>query len=139
MVPGLLGKFEVTEVGNEYLVKYNNQIFGGIFNSKYTAFGSVMGTYLQRGGTASSDAIEEDLKLWSPYNMLNNVAGWWNTQNQTVESNNDISSMTDLSGNGNDLGAMPTTSYPSTNNANSLNGYTGARFTNGRALKFLVQ
>jgi hypothetical protein len=138
MVPGLLGKFEVTEVGNEYLVKYNNQIFGGIFNSKYTAFGSVMGTYLQRGGTASSETVEEDLKLWSPHDILTNVAGWWNSQNKTIDANSismDVTALADLSGNGNDMEAMPTTNLPSVGLASTLNNIKGIRFTSGEALK----
>ena len=74
-------------------------------------------------------------RLWNPSDLGSSVCrGWYNSENKTVNGT-DVESLTDLSGNGNDLGQMPTTSYPSTTNASTLNGITGVRFTSGDALK----
>ena len=75
-------------------------------------------------------------RLWNPSDLGSSVCrGWYNSENKTVNAGNDVTALTDLSGNGNDLGQMPTTSYPSTTNASTLNGITGVRFTSGDALK----
>ena len=149
-IPGILKKFEVKETpdgSGEFYVRYNRDTFGGRFTNKYTAFGSVMGTYLRRGGTSTIQDIEDDLKLWTPFasSIYNTSAdfgasgpplvGWWNSQNKTVNASNDVTSLTDLSGNGNNMGAMPTTSFPSTTGASTLNDIQGIRFTSGEAMK----
>lgn len=149
-IPGILRKFEVKETPDgtgEFYVRYNKDTFGGRFTNKYTAFGSVMGTYLRRGGTSTIQDIEDDLKLWTPFtsSVYNTEAtfgasgpplvGWWNSQNKTVNASNDVTALTDLSGNGNDMGTMPTTSLPSTTAASTLNGIQGIRFTSGEAMK----
>ena len=60
-------------------------------------------------------------RLWNPSDLGSSVCrGWYNSENKTVNGT-DVESLTDLSGNGNDLGQMPTTSYPSTTNASTLN------------------
>lgn len=149
-IPGILRKFEVKETpdgSGEFYVRYNKDTFGGRFTNKYTAFGSVMGTYLRRGGSSTSADIEDDLKLWTPftssvYNISANfgangppLVGWWNSQNKTVNGSNDVTALTDLSGNGNDMGSLPTTNLPSTTAASTLNGIQGIRFTSGEAMK----
>jgi len=74
-------------------------------------------------------------RLWNPSDLGSSVCrGWYNSENKTVNGT-DVESLTDLSGNNNDLGQMPTASYPSTTNASTLNGITGVRFTSGDALK----
>ena len=147
-IPGILGRFEVKEeADNKYHVIYNNSIFGGRFDNQYTAFGAVLGTYRRRGGTSSSASIEDDLKVWSPYTVSPHntsvdfgangppLVGWWNSQNKTVDGSNDVTALADLSGNGNDMGSLPTTNLPSTVAASTLNGIQGIRFTSGEAMK----
>ena len=146
-IPGILGRFEVKEeADNKYHVIYNNSIFGGRFDNQYTAFGAVLGTYRRRGGTSTSASIEDDLKQWSPYTLSVHsssdfgfngppLVGWWNSQNKTVDGSNDVTSLTDLSGNGNNMGSNPSTNLPSTTTASTLNNIQGIRFHSGESMK----
>lgn len=58
-IRGMLGSFTLGgELTNAY-VRYNRQIFGGRFQSSYTALGSIAGTYLRRAGSSFTKELIE--------------------------------------------------------------------------------
>ena len=58
-IRGRLNRFEIGEGPSDFYVKYNHSIFGGRFQSAYTALGSIAGTYLRRGGSAFTKELVE--------------------------------------------------------------------------------
>jgi len=65
-IRGMLGSFTLGgEVNNAY-VRYNRQIFGGRFQSQYTALGAIAGTYLRKSGSAFTKEIIEAALVAGP-------------------------------------------------------------------------
>ncbi|MEL6802193.1 MAG: hypothetical protein AAFO91_00230 [Bacteroidota bacterium] len=71
-IRGRLSRFEIGGTEHNAYVKYNHRIFGGRFESEYTALGSVVGTYLRRGGTAFSKELVEAALVEGPFARFDN-------------------------------------------------------------------
>ena len=71
-IRGRLNRFHIGGEEHNAYVKYNHRIFGGRFKSEYTALGSVVGTYLRRGGTAFSKELIEAALVTGPFANFTN-------------------------------------------------------------------
>ena len=71
-IRGRLNRFELSGTPNNAYVKYNHSIFGGRFQSQYTALGAIAGTYLRRGGTAFSKELVAAALVSGPFASFSN-------------------------------------------------------------------
>ena len=58
-IRGDLRRFELSGTSENAYVKYNHSIFGGRYQSQYTALGAIAGTYLRRGGSSFTKELVE--------------------------------------------------------------------------------
>ena len=66
-IRGDLRRFELSGSDGNAYVKYNHSIFGGRYQSQYTALGTIAGTYLRRGGSAFTKELVEAALVTGPF------------------------------------------------------------------------
>ena len=71
-IRGRLNRFELSGSPDNAYVKYNHSIFGGRFQSQYTALGAIAGTYLRRGGSAFTKELVESALVSGPFANFRN-------------------------------------------------------------------
>ncbi len=71
-IRGDLRRFELSGSDGNAYVKYNHSIFGGRYQSQYTALGTIAGTYLRRGGSAFTKELVEAALVSGPYANFSN-------------------------------------------------------------------
>ena len=71
-IRGRLNRFELSGTSDNAYVKYNHSIFGGRFQSQFTALGAIAGTYLRRGGSAFTKELVETALVSGPYANFSN-------------------------------------------------------------------
>lgn len=72
-IRGRLNRFELSGTPNNAYVKYNHSIFGGRFQSQFTALGAIAGTYLRRGGTAFTKELVDAALVSGPFASFPNT------------------------------------------------------------------
>ena len=72
-IRGDLRRFELSGSDGNAYVKYNHSIFGGRFQSQYTALGAIAGTYLRRGGSAFTKELVEAALITGPFASFPNT------------------------------------------------------------------
>lgn len=71
-IRGRLNRFELGGASDNAYVKYNHSIFGGRFQSQYTALGAIAGTYLRRGGSAFTKELVQAALVTGPFANFSN-------------------------------------------------------------------
>ena len=71
-IRGDLRRFELSGSSENAYVKYNHSIFGGRYQSQYTALGAIAGTYLRRGGSAFTKELVEAALVSGPFANFTN-------------------------------------------------------------------
>lgn len=71
-IRGDLRRFELSGSDGNAYVKYNHSIFGGRYQSQYTALGTIAGTYLRRGGSAFTKELVEAALVSGPFANFSN-------------------------------------------------------------------
>ena len=66
-IRGDLRRFELSGSPSNAYVKYNHSIFGGRYQSQYTALGAIAGTFLRRGGSAFTKELVEAALVSGPF------------------------------------------------------------------------
>jgi hypothetical protein len=66
-IRGDLRRFELSGTSDNAYVKYNHSIFGGRYQSQYTALGAIAGTYLRRGGSSFTKELVEAALVSGPF------------------------------------------------------------------------
>ena len=71
-IRGDLRRFELSGTSENAYVKYNHSIFGGRYQSQYTALGAIAGTYLRRGGSSFTKELVESALIAGAFANFNN-------------------------------------------------------------------
>ena len=71
-IRGDLRRFELSGSSENAYVKYNHSIFGGRYQSQYTALGAIAGTYLRRGGSSFTKELVEAALVSGPFATFTN-------------------------------------------------------------------
>ena len=71
-IRGDLRRFELSGTSDNAYVKYNHSIFGGRYQSQYTALGAIAGTYLRRGGSSFTKELVEAALVSGPFASFSN-------------------------------------------------------------------
>lgn len=72
-IRGDLRRFELSGTSENAYVKYNHSIFGGRYQSQYTALGAIAGTYLRRGGSSFTKELVEAALVTGPFATFSNT------------------------------------------------------------------
>ncbi len=93
-IHGPLNRFTITEVtSTQYVLKFNEVIYGGKFDSIYKALGKANGTFARRGGWLLSAVIAKNgfdaPEEWTPSDLPNGVTLWLNFNDAAGSLNGD--------------------------------------------------
>ncbi len=127
-ISGSLNRFTITQVtSTQYVLRFNEYIYGGEYDSIYKALGKANGTFTRRGSWLLSAILPKngfnEPEAWTPSDLPNGVTLWLH--------------LNDLTGNTNDIAGVlnPRGTFSSTSFTND--GELGPTIQNQNSYKVL--